>query len=110
MHFTTWMEVRDTVDAITSNPSDQFDGDTVANAFDVLSACESKTSMPMGVKKGYWPTISVWWEGFELEVFEDRVEVYVFRSEGGTDIWYEDHAPGAVFSPRFLTELESHAT
>ena len=98
------------VDAITSSLLEHFDPNTIANAFEVVSACEPRTRLPSGVKKGYWPTVSLWWEGFELEVFEDRVEVYRFRSDGGTDIWYEEHSSTGSFTPRFLEELQRLAT
>jgi hypothetical protein len=104
--FSEWSEVREAVDAITSSSLEHFDPNTIANAFEVVSACELRTRLPSGVKKGYWPTVVLWWEGFELEVFEDRVEVYRFRSDGGTDIWYEEHSPTRPFTPRFLEELE----
>ena len=37
------------------------------------------------MKKGYWTTVLLWWDKFELEVFGDRVEVYRFHDKD-TDI------------------------
>jgi hypothetical protein len=101
--FPDWTRVREAIHTITS--TGRFEPSTVVNALDVVSACEPRTKLPSGVKKGYWPTVVLWWEGFELEVFGDRVEVYRFRSEAGTAIWYEEHEPGGHFTPQFLGEL-----
>ncbi len=42
----------------------------------------------------------------QIEVFDDRLEVYHLK-ESETDIWHEEHHPGAVFSHKFLAELYS---
>lgn len=44
------------------------------------------------------------WDKFELEIFEDRVEVYHF-DQPQLQVWYEQHTPGQEFSSRFLGEL-----
>jgi len=103
--FSDWSRVRDVIHTITSSTHGQFEPNTIANALDVASVCELRTKLPSGVKKGYWPTVSLQWEGFELEVFPDRVEVYRFYTNGRMDIWYEEHQPGGSFTPRFLEEL-----
>ena len=103
--FAGWQEVRTAIGKVTASHLAHFDPDTIANALDVIAVCESRTKLPSGVKKGYWTTVVLWWEGFELEVFEDRVEVYRFRDDKGTDIWDEDHTSGGSFTPRFLHEL-----
>ena len=58
------------------------------------------------VSLGYYATICLDWPGLSLEVFEDRVEVYP-QSPPGTpfSVWYEHHAPGAVFSDDFERAL-----
>ncbi len=103
--FAGWQEVRTAVYRVTSNQLKDLDPRTIANALDVITVCESRTKLPSGLKRGYWATVVLWWEGFELEVFEDRVEVYRFRADNGTDIWYEDHTSGGSFTARFLDEL-----
>jgi hypothetical protein len=41
-----------------------------------------------------------------FEGFNHRLlEVYDFKADGGTDIWYEEHTPQTMFSVRFLDEL-----
>jgi hypothetical protein len=106
--FTGWDGVGAAIQKVTSSQLENFDPNTIANAFDVVSACESRTKLPSGVKKGYWTTVCLWWEGFELEVFDDRVEVYRFRDKG-MDIWEEAHTPGGSFTQQFLDELATLA-
>jgi len=106
--FLGWDSVRLAVDSVVSGPLEHFEPSTVANVLDVLSACERRTKIPEGVKKGYWTTVVLWWDKFELEVFGDRVEVYRFHDKG-SDIWYEGHMPGESFTPRFLAELNTLA-
>ena len=48
------------------------------------------------------------WGNFEIEVFEDRLEVYRFFDQR-SEIWYEYHQPGAAFTPRLLAELAALA-
>jgi hypothetical protein len=61
------------------------------------------------VAKGYWSTISLSWPKFEIEVFEDRLEVYHFKDDGRTDIWYEMRKPGGAVSEKFPDELPTLA-
>lgn len=103
-----WDSVRIAVEHVTSNEHERFDPSTIANVRDLLSACSSKTKVPWGVKKGYWTTVVLWWDRFELEVFEDRVEVYRFHDQG-TEIWHEEHTPGETFTSQFLAELNTLA-
>ena len=102
-------ECRIAVDAITANELERFDPSTVANVRDLLSACGNQKKVPRGVKKGYWNTVVLWWDKFELEVFDDRVEVYRFHDQG-TEIWHEEHTPEEPFSSRFLAELDTLAS
>jgi hypothetical protein len=79
--FLGWDSVRLALDSVFSSQLERFDPNTVANVLDVLSACERRTMIPDGVKKGYWTTVVLWWDKFELEVFGDRVEVYRFHDK-----------------------------
>ena len=117
--FSGWNEVRSAIEAIISSQAEVFDPNTIANARDVVSVCESLTRLPAGVGKGYLTTVCLWWkgnfeldclcwDGFELEVFEDRVEVYAFRDKA-TYIRHEEHTPGGSLTPRFLDELAALA-
>jgi hypothetical protein len=106
--YSGWDSVRLALESVFSSQLERFDPNTVANVLDVLSACERRTKIPDGVKKGYWTTVVLWWDKFELEVFGDRVEVYRFHDKG-TDIWHEEHIPGESFTPQFLAELNTLA-
>jgi hypothetical protein len=99
-----WDDVSKAVEEVIASVSEPLHPDTRANLNDLLSVCRDKSPFPIGVGKGYWSTIVLWWNNFEIEVFEDRLEVYRF-SDRGTDIWYEEHIPGGTFTARFLAEL-----
>jgi hypothetical protein len=77
---------------------------TLANVRDLISVCRKGITLPDSLGRGYWPTIRMSWGFVEVEVFEDRLEVYQLK-EGQTSIWYEEHNPGGIFSNRFLAEL-----
>jgi len=104
----SWVQVEAAADRIMSGDGVIFDVSTIANAKDLLKLCRSHCSLPEVIAKGYWTTLSISWPKFELEVFEDRVEVYLFEVPSGTDIWYEPHSPGQDFSARFIDALPKH--
>jgi hypothetical protein len=104
--FNGWNSVRLEVDQLVRESSEPFDPDTIANAHDLLAVCQNECPLPLGVTKGYWSTVCLSWDKFEIEIFEDRLEVYRFPDQR-IDIWYEEHKPGETFSPRFLAELAS---
>ena len=81
-----------------------FDSNIVGNMRDLPTACRIRCPLPDGMKKGYWSTVVIWWSNFEIEVFEDHLEIYRFHDRS-TEIWYEEHTPGQTFSPKFLAEL-----
>jgi hypothetical protein len=99
-----WDLVEVEVERVIAGSPDPFHRDTILNAHDVLMVCRNACPVPLRVSKGYWSTVSLSWSNFEIEIFEDRVEVYHFFDKK-TDIWYEDHRPGEAFTPRFLSEL-----
>lgn len=100
-----WDEVRYEVDRFVAESLDPFSPSTVANARELISICHACCPLPTSVAKGYWSTVSLSWPKFEIEVFEDRLEVYHFNDDKSTDIWYEMHKPSAAFSEKFLDEL-----
>jgi hypothetical protein len=103
-HLDGWNGVRIEVDRLITECPDPFDLNTIANMRDLLAICQNERPVPVGVSKGYWSTVSLCWGEFEIEVFEDRFEVYRFPDQR-IDIWYEEHKPGEAFSPRFIAEL-----
>jgi hypothetical protein len=102
--FSGWEDVQFKVDHVVTESPDPFDSDTLANVRDLLAVCRNVSPIPSSVAKGYWSTVSFCWDGFEIEVFEDRLEVYHFYDQR-SEIWYEEHRPGGSFTPRFLDEL-----
>jgi len=59
--YSGWDSVRLAVDSVTSGQLEHFEPSTIANVIDVLSACERRTKLLLGLKKGYWPTVVLWW-------------------------------------------------
>ena len=102
--FRDWDAVEAEVVRIVSMSIQPFATDTVSNTRDLIAICRLKCPVPAAVQKGYWSTVSLSWSQFEIEVFEDRLEVYHFFDRN-TDIWDEYHVPGKPFSQRFLREL-----
>lgn len=100
-----WDEARSEVDRIVAESPEPFDPNTVANARELILICQDRCPLPTWVAKGYWSTVSLSWPKFEIEVFEDRLEVYHFNDDKSTDIWYEMHRPGGGFSEKFLGEM-----
>jgi hypothetical protein len=105
MLFENWDAVETAVGQVADAVPGSFAVNTIANARDLLNLCRASCPLPVEVQKGYWNTISISWPQFEIEVFESRLEIYDFKADGGTDIWYEEHTPRAMFSARFLDEL-----
>ena len=100
-----WDEVQIEVDRFVAESPEPFDPGTLANAEELISICRSRCKLPTWVAKGYWSTVSLSWPKFEIEVFQDRLEVYHFNDDKTTDICYEMHDPGGAYSERFLGEL-----
>ncbi|MGA8742902.1 MAG: hypothetical protein WB561_17075 [Terracidiphilus sp.] len=100
-----WDEVRVEVHRIVEDSAEPFDHTTIANAQELIAVCAFYCPPPTDVSKGYWSTVSLSWPKFEIEVCEDRLEVYHFNDDKTTDIWYEMHEPGSAFSEKFLDEL-----
>ena len=107
--FSGWDDVQIRVDQVVADTPDPFDPNTIRNVRDLLAACVNVAPTPRGVGKGYWTTVTFFWgDDFEIEVFEDRLEVYHFYDKR-SEIWYEEHQPGESFTPRFLAELSALA-
>ncbi len=97
----SWQVVADAVENILPDSHDPFDPKTVANARDLVNTCQLLYGVPEGVGKGYWSTITLWWSGLEIEVFEDRFELYRFQSQK-TDIAHFEHEPGTPIPAELL--------
>jgi hypothetical protein len=79
--FSGWGDVQVSVDQLVADSSEPF-ANTVANARDLLALCVKSAPVPTSVAKGYWSTVSFSWKNFEIEFFEDRLEVYRFMTNG----------------------------
>jgi hypothetical protein len=99
-----WEAVEQAITAVTSASPTPFNRETVENARNLANACRERSSTPNGVARGYWTTILIWWGQVEVEVFEDRYELYRFKP-GQTDIQHFDHVPGATVPVQLLDQL-----
>lgn len=104
MPFNDWEAVELAAESIFSTSAEPLSREAIQNARDVLTVCRYTSPVPDDVAKGYWSTLCLIWDKFELEILDDRVEVYHFERPR-LDVWYEQHTSGREFSPRFLAEL-----
>jgi len=104
MPFKDWDQVAQTAHSILSTSAELFSREMIENAREVVAVCRDTSPVPDDVAKGYWSTLCLVWDKFELEIFDDRVEVYHLE-QPRLQVWYEQHTPGQEFSSRFLTEL-----
>lgn len=100
-----WGQVEADVSAIIQARSSEYGAAIRANLSDLLNLLRSTGRPVPWVDPGYWPTFRIAWDKrLEIEIFDDRYEVYRFY-DGRTDIWYEEHVPGQLMSEAFLREL-----
>ena len=78
MRVPDWKDVDEAVAEVISESSDPFDPATLANVQDLIEACRDSCRAPEQVDKGYWSTVCLSWENVEIEVCEDRYELYRF--------------------------------
>jgi hypothetical protein len=102
-----WTDVEAEINRIVADCKDPFDADTLSNVRDLVSFLQGRCPIPK-VSKSYWSAILLDWKEtpcgpLQLEVFDDRIEVYRFKPKFG--VWYENHTSGQPFSPRFVAEL-----
>jgi hypothetical protein len=104
-----WVRVEAEIAAIIAERPTEYGPGTRQNLAELLELLRATSRPAPSITPGYWPSFCVTWdakgtENLEIEVFDDRYEVYRFF-DGRTDIWYEHHAPGATMSSAFLSEL-----
>jgi len=102
--FSGWNTVEAAAKQVVRTSTEPFETKTVLNVRDLLAVCRCRSPLPEQIGKGYWNTLIISWSDFQLEVFEDRIEIYRFRDRE-TNIREELHQPGQDFSKRFLDEL-----
>lgn len=100
-----WDEVQEEVSRTVAKSPDPFASSVVANARDLICVCRDLCPLPTWVAKGYFSTFSLSWPKFEIEVFDDHLEIYHFAEDQSFDIWYEPHHPHDGFSQRLMSEL-----
>ncbi len=104
-----WQVFDAEVQAIVRERVSQFDAATIANVQELAAHMKAVGYAVPFVEPGYWPTFRLTWnapsaENLEIEVFEDRFEVYRFF-DGRTDVRYEARSPGEPFPRGLLSEL-----
>ncbi|SNS30149.1 hypothetical protein SAMN05421770_101405 [Granulicella rosea] len=104
-----WDQVEAEVNQVLALNPDPFDSRTIANVGDLLEVCRAGVALPTDVCKGYWTTVRFLWSGSEIEVYEDRLEVYRFL-ESRFHVWYEEHVAGEPFTQKFLDTLKTFVT
>jgi len=102
--FQNWEAVEQTVASSVAESTEQFEPATISNVIDLLRAVSKQCPIPNAVTKGYWSTIRLCWKDIEIEVFDDRYELYRFN-DGATDIEYFERTSGADVSPDLIAKL-----
>ena len=101
-----WDGIRQKIAAIVADSDEPIEPSTVQNALELAMLAEARCSPPLTVARGYRPTISFSWDGFEFEIFPSSIEFYKFM-EGRTDIHQHIRSPGEPFPLGLMTDLES---
>ena len=105
----SWADVRQAVEDVIAERPDEYGAEVRAVMADVLALMEAQDRARPYVGPGYWPTFVLNFdapgaENLQLEVFDDRIEVYRFNDRL-FDVWDERHAPGEGFYEDFIREL-----
>lgn len=108
-----WTEVARAIAMIVDERPKEYVPAILRNLDELLVVIRSTNRPAPAISPGYWPTFCLTWEteeahNLQIEVFEDRYEVYRFF-DGKIDIWSEPHAPGGPLSAAFTTELPNPA-
>ena len=102
--FQNWGEVEQSVAQAIAGSSVPFDPATVSNTHDFLGLICARCPLPESAGKGYWGTICISWTDVEVEIFDDRYELYQF-TDGHTDIEYFDRVLGSDVPADLLNKL-----
>jgi hypothetical protein len=114
-----WADVEAEFRRIVTESDPPFDAETIANAEDFLRYLRGQTPIPV-IKRGYWPTLAIWWEYapatqpqtmVQFEVFASRIEIAVYRDKGPklaaaqVSLQYAAHKAGEPFPPEIEAEM-----
>ena len=103
-----WERAYQDVETVRVQRSSEYEGATVANVREFISALRTQDRAAPEVSAGYWATFSLTFnatgaDNLEIEVFSDHFEVYRFF-DGRTDIREEPRKPGEAFPPTLMVE------
>jgi hypothetical protein len=107
--FQNWEEVEQSIDKVIAGSLVSFDPATISNVRDLFGVIRTRCPIPEAVGKGYWSTICISWKGVEVEVFDDRYELYQFITDGRTDIEHFDRVVGADVPAGLINQLPRFA-
>ena len=99
-----WESAERAVNQTIEFSPEPFASATIANVQDFVAACRIQCPTPDGISKGYWSTVQFCWKNLEVEIFDDRYELYLF-AQGRIDIEYFNHTPGTEISPDLMVKL-----
>lgn len=89
---------------VVAESPDPFNPETTQNMQDFISAMPPSCPLPAAVEKGYWSTVRILWETAEIEVFDDRYELYRF-GQGQMAIEYFQRAPDSSVPGSLVARL-----
>ena len=98
-----WDALENEVERIVEDSSEPFDGDTLIQCRELVEQIRGRVLIPK-VGRGYWPTICLSWDEWQIEIFADRYELYRF-SQGRFDLQYFQHSLGDPVPTQLLERL-----
>jgi hypothetical protein len=98
-----WASIESEIGRLAAASKEPFVLETIAHATELLKFIRGKCAAP-DIAKGYWSTVRFLWDGFEIEAFDDHLELYHF-SEGSVDIQYVYRVPGEPFPSDLIAKL-----
>jgi hypothetical protein len=105
-HSDTWEAVEAEAERLIVEHTATLDAEAVLQSREFLRFIRGRTPVPE-VGAGYWRrSLRVTWPDLEVEVFDNRLEVYRFPDRK-VDIRYFARVPGEPFAADVVTELES---
>ena len=104
-----WQALITEMESIIVESDEPFDPDTILNARDFMVFANKSLQLPLGLNRGYWPTICIYWStpqppNIMVEVHEDHYEYYG-SYDGRTDIRHYDHSPDEPMPEEFAALL-----
>jgi hypothetical protein len=99
-----WTAVELEINRIVAESRERFESATIAHINDFVAHVRGRCPIPE-VAKGYRSTICFSWEGiFDIEIYDDRLEVYRFFDRR-IDIRHFAHVAGEPIPQELMAEL-----